>query len=140
MNYADQLFVELQAGQIEAVHAPAAFLAALAVICSNVSQNGLDKVSMASLSVYLSFLEETSDYSPLDATDVDCGSADAILKAGVALLVEGTLELVGPWSVRQSDYCEPFPEVSRDTACTAASDAEFPNVCTEKIYRIAQKI
>jgi hypothetical protein len=114
----------MQAGQIDAVHAPSAFMAALAVLGSNVSQRGLEMALHSNPASLSQSLWEDSDFSPLEARNVESGISDAVLKAGAALLVQGSLEGVGPWSVCPSDYCQFFPEVHRRAASVAAFDKE----------------
>jgi hypothetical protein len=91
----------------------------------------------------LSSLEEASDNSPLEADGLECGMADPALAAGVALLAEGSFEEVGPWNVRQSDFCEPChgPEFNGVSASNAASDSEVPagaGSCSESEFRKAR--
>jgi hypothetical protein len=141
LYYTDNLLTllllgKLQAGQIDAVHAQAAFVSCLSVLSLSVSQSSHDFEEVLNCKpVHLpSVLEETSQASQWESQNVNYGTEDAVIEAGVALLIGGKLEEVGPWSVRESDYCEPCPEVSGGTAQAVTSDANVPTMavaCSE---------
>jgi hypothetical protein len=112
----------LQAGQVDAVHAPSAFVVALAALWSDVSQCSLDVVMNCRPATIPKLLEGNSPFTPLEVKEVE-----SELKTGVALLVQGTLEGVGPWSVRPSDYCEICPSEHKGVSSSVAiSDVETP--------------
>jgi hypothetical protein len=133
MFLADQLhvllsLVELQAGQIDAVHASANFVAALSVLCSSVT--GI-QCSHEALEIHHDKLVsppspcvKSFDCPSLEDAAVNRGISDAALEACVSLLNEGSLEEVGTWRVRQSDFREPCLEVNGGAASAAESDAE----------------
>jgi hypothetical protein len=113
----------LQAGQIDAVHAPSAFIAALAALASNVTQSSSEAAQPSTLRSPQS-CEENSDFSSLETRDAESGILDAALKAGADLLAQGSLEGVGHWRVGPSDYFELYPEVRRGAANAADKNVD----------------